>query len=148
VTTRNGETLTADLVVKAFGSRPNTAFIATLSPDLLTENGFVKIRPTLQLPSYSNIFAAGDVIDYKEQKQAAKAGAHAAVVVANIIALLKGGQLKPYKGSPELIAITNGKYGGISYLGILWGIVLGNWLSALLKSKGLTVSIARGYSGY
>jgi thioredoxin reductase len=97
--------------VQARGSRPNTAFIAKLGSSVLTEQGYVKVQPTLQLTSYRNIFAGGDVIDWKEQKQAAKAGSHAAIIVANVVAYLASRPLKPYKGSPEMIGITNGKVG-------------------------------------
>jgi len=148
VTTRLGKTLHADLIVQARGSRPNTAFIATLGSDVLTERGHVKVHPTLQLASYENIFSAGDVIDWKEQKQAAKAGAHGALVAANVMAYLAGRPLKNYKGSSEVIVITNGKKGGVAYIGILWGILLGDWFAAMIKSKNLLVSPMRAQAGY
>jgi NADH dehydrogenase FAD-containing subunit len=109
VITRKGKTIEADLVIQARGPRPNTAFIHSLGSDALTENGLVKIRPTLQLSNYSEIFAGGDVIDWPEQKQAAKAGGHAKLIAANILAYLNNGPLKDYGGSPELIIVTNGK---------------------------------------
>ena len=35
---------------------------------------------------------------------------------------------------------------GISYLGFLWGITLGNWFSSSMKGKELMVSMTRkGY---
>lgn len=67
------------------GPRPNTDFISTLGPDTLTDRGTVKVQPTLQLLHYPTIYAAGDVIDWNEQKQAVKGYWHAAVVVANIL---------------------------------------------------------------
>lgn len=71
---------------------------------------YVKILPTFQLPGHSNIFAAGDIIAWKEQKQAAKAAAHAGVVVKNVLAVLKG-QSPPsqYQGSYEIILVTIGR---------------------------------------
>lgn len=61
------------------------------------------------MTDYDNIFAAGDVIDWKEQKQSAKSSAHGVLAAANILAFLNKGSLKPYKGATEMIVITNGK---------------------------------------
>ena len=56
----------------------------------------------------------GDIIDWEEQKQAAKNAGHAAVVAKNVKAVLEG--RKPtavYKGSYEIILVTVGKVCGI-----------------------------------
>jgi NADH dehydrogenase FAD-containing subunit len=144
VTTRNGKQLDADLVVSTKGPRPNTAFIATLGSDTITDRGFVKVKPTLQLLSHSDIYAAGDVIDWAEQKQAAKTQGHAAVVTANILSDLAGEKpVKEYKGAYELIVITNGKGGGVAYFDVLWGLMFGNWLARFVKSKDLLVPMFR-----
>ncbi len=73
----------------------------------------MKVRPTLQLAAYDDIFAGGDILDVKEQKQYAKVLTHASVLAANILASISGtnSKLKPYKGSTELIVITIGKVG-------------------------------------
>ena len=50
------------------------------------------------------------MIDWAEQKQAAKCAGHAAVVVANILSVVTGkNPVTKYKGSLELILITDGK---------------------------------------
>jgi hypothetical protein len=91
------------------GPRPNTGILLTLG-DVLTETGRVKVKPTLQLPSYDDIFALGDIIDWPEQKQAAKVYGHANVVAANVLSVLEGREPKSvYKGAYEMIVITNGK---------------------------------------
>jgi len=76
---------------------------------VLTDTGFVKVQPTLQLSTHPEIFAVGDVVDLPEQKQLFKAQRHAAIVAANIVAYLRGRPLKPYKGDPEVIFISIGK---------------------------------------
>jgi len=148
VTTRNGKNLDADLVVLTTGPRPNTGFISTLGSDTLTERGNVKVEPTLQLASHPDIYAAGDVIDWAEQKQAAKYTAHAAVVVANILTVVAGQTpVTKYKGSLELIVVTDGKRGGAAYLGMLWGITLGAWFVRMVKGKDLLIPMARKNAG-
>ncbi|KAF5379373.1 hypothetical protein D9615_006582 [Tricholomella constricta] len=150
LSTRNGTELkNADFVVQTRGPRPNNDFVsASLGKDSLSERGLIKIRPTLQLANYDNIFAAGDVIEWKEQKQAAKSSIHGALAGGNIQAFLNNGAMKPYKGTTEMIVVTNGKAAGIAYFDLLGGITLGNWLAKAAKSKTLLVSMYKGEQGY
>ncbi|EIN13948.1 FAD/NAD(P)-binding domain-containing protein [Punctularia strigosozonata HHB-11173 SS5] len=145
ITTRNGKTFEDVLVVPTRGGRPNTAFLASsLGNQVLNEQGQVKVRPSLQLSAYDDVFAAGDIIDWKEQKQLAKYPVHAGVVAANILSILSGqSPTKVYKGTFELIVLTNGANGGAGYFDVLWGIVLGNWFAKLVKSKGLMIDMKR-----
>lgn len=93
------------------GPKPNTDFIGkSLGPEVLTDTKLVKVEKTLQLSSHPTIFAVGDIVDWKEQKQAAKANGHGPVVVANVLSLLADLPVKKeYRGFPEMIMITNGK---------------------------------------
>ncbi|KAJ2932783.1 hypothetical protein H1R20_g4313, partial [Candolleomyces eurysporus] len=154
ITTRSGKHFRADLVIPTRGGRPNTAFIsASLGPNALTSTGHIKVQPTLQLTGHPQIFAGGDAIEWKEQKQAGKAGWHAPIIVKNILNVLtKGAEttegLVVYKGSPEMIITTVGRSGGVTYMGFLWGIVFGDWFSRLIKSKGLVIEMSRGNLGF
>ncbi|KJA18861.1 hypothetical protein HYPSUDRAFT_190500 [Hypholoma sublateritium FD-334 SS-4] len=145
IKTRSSKSIKADLVVPTRGGSPNTKFIESLGGDVVTPSGTVKVVPTLQIAGHPRIFAAGDIIAWDEQKQAAKTPNHAIVVVHNTLVLLGLSKkaVIPYKGSTELILITNGKYGGTGYFQILWGISIGNWLSSLLKSKSLLVDATK-----
>lgn len=51
------------------------------------------------------------MIEWPEQKQAAKVASHAGVVVQNVLNVLAGKSdgLANYQGSVELISITNGR---------------------------------------
>ncbi|KAI0049182.1 FAD/NAD-P-binding domain-containing protein [Auriscalpium vulgare] len=149
VTTRSGKTIDADLVVPTIGGRPATEFIKSLGADVLNARGQVRVAPTLEVRGLKGVFAAGDAIEWKEQKQLAKYAAHSAVVVANVLSYLGGGTpSKEYKGSPELILITNGTKRGLAYVGMLWGITLGNWFASMMKGKSLLLDQAwKGY-GY
>ena len=37
--------------------------------------------------------------------------------------------------------------GGVSFIGLLWGIVLGDWFTSIVKSKSLFISNARASVG-
>jgi NADH dehydrogenase FAD-containing subunit len=92
----------------------------SLGKDVLTERKHVKVLPTLQLKSQPSIFALGDIVDWNEQKQAAKGSGHSATVMANILSLLAGSEPKKhYKTGPEMILVTNGRvsFGGFHLRG-------------------------------
>ena len=131
----------------------------SLGQDVLTARKNVKVLPTLQLPSQPSIFALGDIIDWDEQKKAFSSYGHGSVIAANILSLLDGSEAKKkYKSRPEMVIISNGKVsfgdppsegardlicmqnGGSMYIGMLWGIIFGNWLARMLKSKDLGVT--------
>ncbi|TCD68495.1 hypothetical protein EIP91_010670 [Steccherinum ochraceum] len=135
VTTQNGRSLpNVDLVVPCFGPKPNTGFISSLGPSVLTERGFVKVNRTLEVQGHPGVFAMGDVCDLPEQKQLGKNGWHTPVVAANLQSFLAGQPLtRLYKTPPELIAIPVGKTDGATYFGYLWGIVLGQWITKMIK---------------
>ncbi|KAH6916251.1 hypothetical protein BKA70DRAFT_1368461 [Coprinopsis sp. MPI-PUGE-AT-0042] len=152
VKTKKGRVVKADLVIPCAGGRPNTSIISSsLGPHVLTPSGHVKIKPTLQVQGYPRIFAAGDIIDFDEQKQAAKAMmGHMPIVKANILALTGGSvPSKVYRGSTELIVIVTGRSGGLLYtkpfLGI--GIIMGDFVVRWFKSKGLLIESMRGWYG-
>lgn len=87
----------------------------SLDASALNARGQIKVTPTFQLETHTNIYAIGDVTDWSEQKQAAKAAKHAPIAAANILSQLNGGSAsKKYTGEPELIIITNGKVSGLS----------------------------------
>ncbi|KAG5337181.1 hypothetical protein C0989_010362 [Termitomyces sp. Mn162] len=91
VVTRNGITLTPDLIV-------------------LTPSGHVRILRTFQLPEHRHIFACGDIADLKEQRQIEKYPHHATVVAKNVLSLLNGEPaLEIYKGRHEIILLSLGK---------------------------------------
>lgn len=121
----------------------------SLGQGVLTEQGLINVQPTLQVAQFAEVFAVGDVIAWPEQKQAAKATGHNAVVIANIVALTAGKTpAAKYAGATEAIVVTIGPNGGTMYVDLLWGIILGDWVASMLKSKTLLVDRVRGLLGY
>ncbi|KAH7098578.1 FAD/NAD(P)-binding domain-containing protein [Auriculariales sp. MPI-PUGE-AT-0066] len=151
VHTSNGKRLPADRVIHAVGTKPNTSLLRSLGPDTLTSSGFVRVLPTLQLPSHPTIFAAGDIIDWDEQKMAAKAGKHGTVIAANILALTQGvNPSTKYTGFIEAIIVPLGPNGGAGYIPLFCGLAIhgGDWMARFLKSADLMITGARKRIGY
>jgi len=149
VVLKSGQKIQADLIVRASGPRPNTEILASsLGADILTEGKFVHVSPQLQVFGHPSVFAAGDIIDWPEEKQFGKTVGQADVVATNIISHLANKPLrKEYTGGPEAIILTNGKSSGAAYLPFLWGLVFGPWFARMVKSKTLLLGLVRSKMG-
>lgn len=53
-------------------------------PECVDEKGFLRMKNTLQLDGFSNIFGGGDIVPFDTEKLAQNAEAHADVIVKNI----------------------------------------------------------------
>ncbi|KIO28783.1 hypothetical protein M407DRAFT_242857 [Tulasnella calospora MUT 4182] len=153
VTTEKGQKVDADLVVPTWGGRRNTGYLNSFDSTILTPEGNIRVLPSLRVPlsnGKTNVYAAGDVIDWDEQKQLAKVPGHAGVVVANILASIQGKSAsKTYKGPPmEVILLPAGPTKGAAYFGVLWGLTFGDWVTSLIKSKTLLVWLAQQTTRY
>ncbi|KAF8882154.1 hypothetical protein CPB84DRAFT_1734913 [Gymnopilus junonius] len=143
--TAKGVPLNSDLVILARGGRPNTSLLKYLRGNVLTDRGYIKVTPTLQVEGHPNMFALGDIIDWAEAKQLTKILlGHGSVVVSNALSYLSKKQPKKvYIKSAEILTISNGKNGGATYLGLLWGLRFGNYFTRMIKSKDLMVGFVR-----
>lgn len=84
----------ADAVLWATGRvKPNTDW---LPRELLNDDGFVTVTPTLQLPGHPHIFAIGDVAATDRLRSSARNFAHV-LLAANILAELNGKPLKAFQ---------------------------------------------------
>ncbi len=86
---------TADAVLWAVGRvRPNSGW---LPPELLDEQGFVRVEPTLQMPGVPGGFAVGDVAATDALRTSARNRADR-LVARNVVAHLQGRPLASYRG--------------------------------------------------
>ncbi|KAI9065974.1 FAD/NAD(P)-binding domain-containing protein [Trametes sanguinea] len=152
ITTRNGvQVPDADLVVQAYGAKPNTEFLRTWDAQIITRQGTVKVDAHLEVPRHPGVFAAGDIIDWPEEKQSHKAVEHVPVVFANVLSRLEGeSPRKVYKGSPETLVIPVGKTGGAGYVTLFGGlrVFVGDCVVRKVKAQNLSVDRARQELGY
>ncbi|KAI0913418.1 hypothetical protein F4823DRAFT_577204 [Ustulina deusta] len=116
VSLQNGSTVEADVVIPATGQTPNTEFLSTLPASSANSvinpaNGFVRVRPTLQLqdPKYPHLFAVGDIADSGAHKAARPGAAQAQVVAKNILDLVEGREpSEEIEVTPPAIHLTLG----------------------------------------
>jgi apoptosis-inducing factor 2 len=134
----NGETVEADFVLAGVGPRANTNLVAEAFGEAALDQPTrqVRVRQTLQLADYDNIFAAGDITNIKENKMAAWGSKHAAVIAGNINALINNTPLKDYSPMGGFVMLAS--YGATQAYGQLpFSISLPSWIGARLKSKTL-----------
>ncbi|KAF7158933.1 hypothetical protein CNMCM5623_004112 [Aspergillus felis] len=112
----NGSSVSTEFVILATGQRPNNDLLISLNPSrsgslINPDNGFVRVRPTLQLEdeNFPNIFAVGDIGDTGAQKAARPGSVQAGVVARNIQALIEGRRPEEeYAPPPAAIHLTLG----------------------------------------
>ncbi|KAF5340263.1 hypothetical protein D9611_007913 [Ephemerocybe angulata] len=158
IKTREGRELTCDLLnadgymchqITARGGGANTNYLKFLKPTPLTDRGYVKVLSTLEVLYHPGMFALGDIVDLPEVKQLAKISlGHADVVVKNVLQYLNGEMTThSYRGSTDYMAICVGKGGGVSFLGLWWGFVFGDFFTRYMKSRTLLVEQVRDTLG-
>jgi NADH dehydrogenase FAD-containing subunit len=114
------EPASADAVLWAIGRvRPNTTW---LPPDLLDDDGFVRVTPELRVPDHLGVFAIGDVAATDPLRTSARNRADR-LLARNVRAELSGRPLRPYHPPKRR-----------------WGSVLG------VQHDGLEVFAPSGYA--
>jgi len=116
VTTTSGVPIAADIWFPCYGLTVNTDYLAGDLPTARRPNGQVAVTNHLRVVGQDRVFAAGDITDLAEMKQAYLAGLHADVVVANIRALIEGcDDLATYEPRGDEIVLPLGPDGGVTY---------------------------------
>ena len=115
VSTRAGRTIEADIWFRCHGLTPVSDYLRGDLASARLPDGSIEVTPQLQVEGQTNVFALGDVAA-ADLKTAGRAGREAQTVVANIRALLEGGELQAYEPTPPAIVIPLGPSGGASEL--------------------------------
>jgi apoptosis-inducing factor 2 len=115
VSTTAGRTIEADIWFRCHGLAPVSDYLRGDLAGARLPDGSIEVTPQLLVKGQTTVFALGDVSD-ADLKTAGRAGREAEVVVANIRALIEGGELRAYEPSPPAIVIPLGPTGGASEL--------------------------------
>jgi NADH dehydrogenase FAD-containing subunit len=121
VTTEAGTEVTADIWFRCYGVVPVSDYLAGSLAAARGADGLIEVTPTLQLAGQDRVFALGDV-STADRKVAGAASRQAAIVAANIRALIEAGPdaaagpgaagLSRYEPAPPGIVVPIGPEGG------------------------------------
>jgi NADH dehydrogenase FAD-containing subunit len=114
--TANGEPLEADIWFRAFGISINSGYLENgIAP--LNRRGQLHVTPKLNVEGHEHVYAIGDLTNVNEEKRAAAAGQHAAVVAANILAQINGeAPEQEYQTSPYRVIVPLGPELGVGQM--------------------------------
>jgi NADH dehydrogenase FAD-containing subunit len=116
VTTGDGDLIAADLWFPCFGTGVRTDYLDAGLVTARQPDGRLAVTPQLRLLGQETVFAVGDVTAVPELKMARAAGEHAAVVAANVRAMIAGEEgTAEYRAAPDAIVLPLGPAGGASY---------------------------------
>ncbi|CAI4211721.1 unnamed protein product [Parascedosporium putredinis] len=122
-TLKSGKTVEYDCIVHCTGQRPSSAIVSSIAKDVITEDGYVRTRPTLQIAddSLPNVFVCGDLAGHGEANPNARSAMRKAMICAdNIVLATQGKALKhtyePY-WADAVIKLTLGMDRSVTHFG-------------------------------
>lgn len=137
----NGESLTADLIFPAIGSRAKSNILESLPGAIKSNANRIKTDAWLRPSTLPNVFAAGDVADAGDAMTIVATSRQFPWLTKMLLSLVEGGKsedTKPYKpwGKAPILVPLGPKVGN-SYLVLF---TAGNFLTRLMKGKDLFLS--------
>jgi NADH dehydrogenase FAD-containing subunit len=134
----------ADLLFRCVGYRADTSCLREFMGDALDPTGLVRTDPHLRLSGTENIFVAGDITALPEPKLGIRAGKHAAVITANLRALIRANAgsrvklavYKPATGDKTML-VTLGRNHGTGHIPL--GDFTNSWFARTVKSRDMFV---------
>ncbi|CAK5275404.1 unnamed protein product [Mycena citricolor] len=114
----DGTQLHADVAISCTGAVPMSSLITSLSPDLIDEYKYIRVKPTMQVQDerFPNVFAVGDVAGTGANKNARSAFGQIEVAVKNIKSLIAGeAATAEYVAGPFGIHMTTGLWSWILF---------------------------------
>ncbi|GAB9474822.1 Pyridine nucleotide-disulfide oxidoreductase [Globisporangium polare] len=143
--TDKGTRLESDIQLLCGGFHPIAELVQDMDASLVDERGFIKVNMQLQLDSkrFDHVFALGDASNHPTPKLAFVAGQQGTFLATELVAVIRKKQpsfTKPFpKMEVEAMIMPLGPNGGVSQLPVMGGLVFGNFLTRMLKSKDFFV---------
>ncbi|KAG7382830.1 Apoptosis-inducing factor 2 [Phytophthora boehmeriae] len=140
VYTDKGTPIESDIQLLCGGVKPVAELVQNMDPTMVTGQGSIKVNEQLQLDNekYANIFALGDNNNHDTPKMAFWAADQAKFLAAELAAVVQkkqDGFSKPYPKVQTQAAIVPLGSGGVSQLPVWGGVVMGSWVTYMIKAK-------------
>lgn len=126
VALQDGRKVQADLVLLCTGQTPRSDLLTSFAPTAITADGFIDVRPTMQIHPSSpssqlepKIFALGDIANSGAGKSVRSAMGQIDVIKSNILSLINpkpNHQLAQFVPGPSAIHLSLGLYESIKFL--------------------------------
>ncbi|HCH23234.1 MAG TPA: hypothetical protein DE179_02950 [Oceanospirillaceae bacterium] len=113
---RTGHSIQADLAYLCVGTQPNNQFLLDTMPNILNDQGMVKVDDNLRVSGVNNLYAIGDIADVGEAKLGYLAGGQGRYIAKQIIADREEKSNKAYKRNPLMALIPTGQKTGVVQL--------------------------------
>lgn len=105
--------INADTAIWCAGIKSNPYYMKLFPPLIFTKQESLKVNHFLQLGGHPNIFVGGDITSISEEKTAANAEQHAAVISENILRTIQKKPLYIYTPRKKPLLISLGNWDGI-----------------------------------
>ncbi|MEM9128388.1 MAG: FAD-dependent oxidoreductase [Pseudomonadota bacterium] len=137
----NGDQITADLIIPAIGSKPQTALLSDLPGTRMGTSNRFSVDAYLRPSDLDNVFAAGDAVDAGDAMTIVAISRQQPWLTKTLKALAEGKSLTsqkkytPWGNAPILVPI--GPRRGNSYLGFA---TVGDWITRSMKGRDLFIT--------
>ncbi|KAI8489722.1 Apoptosis-inducing factor 2 [Branchiostoma belcheri] len=136
VKTDAGTEVSADLVIRCTGVKPNTAVFANNLGGKLDDSGRIKVNELFEVTGLEHVYAIGGCNDVAEVKMPRHSTAQGELLADNIGRKLDHKEMKPHTQGQLMMEISLGPNSGVSQVK---GLILGSFLTKYRKSKDLFV---------
>jgi NADH dehydrogenase FAD-containing subunit len=131
-----------DLAIWCVGARPDASYLRPHFADALDAAGHIRVEPSLRVVGVPNVFALGDVADFRE-KGGIWAQFQAKVCVDNLKRLLADpatARLKHYRRPlrATTMVVTLGRKNGV--MDLPFGRFRAGWLARAVKARDMLVT--------
>ncbi|EGZ05864.1 hypothetical protein PHYSODRAFT_532994 [Phytophthora sojae] len=139
--TDKGTEIESDIQLLCGGFSPVATLVHEMDASLVDKRGAVKVNGQLQLEGdkYAHMFALGDVCNHPAPKMALVAGEQGKFLAAELATVIRKKQVgftKPFEEPPVAAMILPlGPCGGVSQLPVWGGVVFGDWVTWMIKSR-------------
>lgn len=141
--TDKGTQIESDIQLLCAGFSPVAELVKQMNPALVNDRGAIRVNDRLQIvgDEHAHMFVLGDASDHRTPKMAFMAGEQGKFLGRELADAARGKTkgrefTKDFQvWATEALILPLGPRGGVSQLPVLGGLVVGDWVTWMLKSR-------------